>query len=683
MSEAQHRTARGFRTLLAAVLLICTMSPGVFADGARKVLVLGIDGLDPELLQRFVEQGALPNFSRLMEQGDFRPLQTSMPPSSPIAWSTFITGMGPGGHGIFDFIHREPDTITPYMSMARTHDPSRTLTLGSWVIPLTSGRVENLRQGRAFWEILEERGVPTTIFRIPANFPPVESGGKAFSGMGTPDILGTPGQFSFYTNRTVPNADDITGGKVYPVRVTDNRVEAQLVGPTNTFRRQAKTSRNWRGDKQVEYVHPKLTVDFTVHLDPERPVALLEVQDQEFILKEGEWSPWVRVELKAVPLLASISAIGRFYLKQVRPDFELYVSPLQINPEDPAMPISTPKDWSHELFEELGYFYTQELPEDTKALSGGVLSGREFWDQSQFVYRERRRALDYFLERFEEGFLFFYFSSVDQGSHMLWRYFDPDHPGFVVDEQLEHGIRILYQELDEALGRVLEAVDEDTTLIVMSDHGFCPFYWQVNLNTWLLENGYVRLKNPSRQGALPLFLNVDWSRTQAYALGLNSVYVNLRGREKQGTVNPGQDYHALLDRLEQDLLEMRDPRNGNQAVTLVVQTQRDLRGPHLARGPDIIVGYNWGYRSSWKSPLGEFPRGVFADNDEAWSGDHHVDYRHVPGVLLTNRKITLAEPHLYDLTVAILDEYGIPKLQEMLGEDCLGEKGAEVARAGD
>jgi predicted AlkP superfamily phosphohydrolase/phosphomutase len=677
---------REWMAALCACVMVSVASAG---QGARKVIVVGVDGLDPRLLREFLDRGVVPNFGRLIERGEFKPLQTSMPPISPIAWSTFITGMDPGGHGIFDFIHREPQTLKPYLSMSRALQPAEvppserplwsrllpaTLPLGGWEIPLRGGKYQNLRRGRAFWEYLDERGIPTTIFRMPANFPPVATGGRALSGMGTPDITGTSGTFSFYTTRPLPNENDIPGGKVHRVQVIRDRVEAKLFGPDNPVRREEKPTRRRSLDQKPEYRHPKLELGFTVHLDPERPVAKFVVQDDEFILNEGEWSPWVRVDFEAVPLVASVSAIGRFYLKQVRPDFQLYVTPLQVNPEDPAMPISNPEDWSHELFEALGYFYTQELPEDTKAVTGGVFTGQEFWDQSQFVYHEQRAALEHLLREFREGFLFFYFSSVDQGSHMLWHYADPEHPAFVDDAKLRGGIETLYREMDEAVGRVLGAVDDETTLIVMSDHGFCPFYWGVNLNTWLLERGYVTMKDPTERGRGPFFAGVDWSRTEAYALGLNGLYVNVKGRERQGVVSPGAEYEALLDRLERDLLETKDPRNGRSAVTLVVRPRRDFHGPHAADGPDLIVGYNWGYRTSWKSPLGEFPREIFVDNDEAWSGDHCVDARLVPGVLVTNRAITLAEPSLVDLSVAILDEYGIPRPAGMIGKDCLGPR---------
>ena len=348
---------------------------------------------------------------------------------------------------------------------------------------------------------------------------------------------------------------------------------------------------------------------------------------------------------------------------------------MHINPENPALPISQPADWSHELCDCLGYFYTKELPEDTKALTYDVLSGKEFWDQTIFLYDESRKAMNYLLEKHRTGMLFFYFSSLDQGCHMLWRYMDKNHPGYVKDDFLINGIRNLYIKMDEALGDVQSKISKDTTLIVMSDHGFGPFYWGVNLNTWLFQKGYIKLIDPSStiQEEASAFQNVDWSKTKAYAYGLNCLYLNLKGREKEGSV-PQSEYNALLDQLKKDLLEMTDPRTGKNAVTQVTIPPRDFHGPYKDKEADIIVGYNWGYRSSWENPLGQMPKEVFADNLEPWSGDHCIDSELVPGILVTNQKITLDKPALYDLTVGVMDEFGVKPLPEMLGKDCLKSK---------
>ena len=659
-------------TCTAAGLAATAMDvPAVAArKAAKRVLVLGIDGMDPGLLQQYIDEGCMPNFKRFKAEGDFRPLQTSMPPQSPVAWSTFITGMDPGGHGVFDFVHRKPDTLEPYLSMSEALPPSRSLKIGTWDLPLSGGEVNLLRKGKAFWQILEENGIPTTIFRMPANFPPAESPGYSLSGMGTPDLLGTSGTFQYFTNVPPPNWKDMAGGIVSRVRVTNDVATAKIAGPPNGFRRFPKEGQR-AGSGETEFENPKIEVEFSVYLDRENKTAKIVVQETELVLKQGEWSDWVRIDFDMIPHLVGANAIGRFYVQEVYPNFKLYLSPLQINPDDPAMPISTPENWSRKLAKDLGLFYTQTLPEDTKAFSGGVFSGREFWEQAQFVYRERRRALDYFLDRFDEGLLFFYFSSLDQNSHMLWHLMDKDHPFYNPEGGLADGLKTVYGEMDEVLGRVLEAIDDDTTLIIMSDHGFAPFYWGVNLNTWLLEKGYVTLKDPSIQGRLPLLENVDWSQTKAYALGLNGLYVNLKGREKNGIVEPGEAYDALLNQIEEGLLAAVDPRNGRNPVSLVVQTHRDFDNTYVDLGPDIIVGYNRGYRTTAESGLGEFPREVFVDNMDAWSADHSVDCRVVPGVLLTNKKITLDNPALHDLTVAVLNQYGIAPLPEMIGKNCI------------
>ena len=667
-----RRYLRPSGTCIALLAALGFAGCGGGADG-KKVIVLGIDGMDHGMLEAFIAEGRLPNFARLAREGDFSPLQTTMPPLSPVAWSTFITGLDPGGHGVFDFLLRDPDTMDVVEPFYIIGPEGRSLNLGSWVLPLTGGDVDLYRRGQAWWELLDAAGIETTIFRMPVNFPPVATGGRSFAGMGTPDIVGTHGTYSFFTDYPPDDMAAITG-HVEIIEVVNGRVEAQLHGPPNTLRR--LPANGVFGGGEIEYENPDLVADFEVLVDPDAAVAKIVVQDTELVLNEGEWSDWVPVDFEVIPYLMSISAIGRFYLQEVRPDFKLYVTPLQINPEDPANPLSNPEGWSTDLHDVLGPFYTQELPEETKAFSEGIFDGREFWEQSQFVYGERRRALDHFLDTFEEGLLFFYFSSVDQGSHMLYNFADSDHPLHEPDELLGNGIRTLYEEMDEALGRVLEVVneDDDTTLIVMSDHGFSPFYWGVNLNTWLLKQGYVTLKDPSQRGRFPMFVNVEWSRTRAYAFGMGGVYVNLRGREREGVVEPGAEYERLLDDLQRDLLAMVDDRTGANPISLVYQTAERFAGPYLDQGPDIIVGYSRGYRYSWDGPLGEFAAEVIVDNDDAWSGDHTNDYRLVPGVLLTNQRISLDAPALHDLTVAVLDEFGVAPLPEMIGEDTIAPR---------
>ncbi len=602
--------------LIPALFLSCQRARGGSAGG-KKLIILGIDGMDPDLLTKFMAEGKMPNFARLAQQGSFRRLTTSIPPQSPVAWSNLITGMNAGGHGIFDFIHRDPKTFQLYFSTSRVEGPKHSLTLGNWVIPLGSGSAEQLRHGKAFWEILDERGIPNSVYRIPANFPPISAKGKTLSGMGTPDLRGTYGTFTFYTDDATAVAGAVEGGEVVQVEVQNNRVSTNLIGPGNTFRKNS----------------PSATEAFTVDVDPLEPVARIQFQNQHFILKEGEWSGWVPVEFQLMPIIGNVKGICRFFLKQAHPRFQLYVSPINIDPSNPALPISTPSSYSRDLAKEIGQYHTQGIAEDTKALSDGVLDDKEYLEQARTVLAEHRRAFDAEFPKFQQGLFFFYFSSLDLNAHMMWRLTDP--------------------------------------ALVLSDHGFAPYRRSFNLNTWLLNNGYIALQSGSVPDANEPFTEVDWSRTRAYGLGLNSLYVNLRGREREGIVETAQA-DALLREIRQKLTEIRDPKDNSQVITRVDLASEAYQGPYARTGPDALVGYNRGYRAGWKTILGAFPPEALEDNANAWSGDHCMDYTKVPGVLLSNRKIDAQSPALTDIAPTILAEFGITKTKDMMGQSVFG-----------
>lgn len=624
------------------------------SNPAKKVLVLGFDGLDPQILERLVKAGSLPNFKALMDGGEYRPLATSIPPLSPVAWANFITGMNPGGHGIFDFIHRDPDTMVPYLSTSRAEPPEKTLRLGKWIIPLSAGKVMLLRQGTAFWQLLEAYGVSTTIVRAPSNFPPVKSRHHQLSGMGTPDLQGTYGMFSFFSDEPAARYKKVeSGGDVFPVQVVKNLVRAKLLGPKNSFRTDA----------------PSSAVDFNVQIDPVNPVARIAIQDQQFLLNEGEWTPWIHIQFEMIPYVTGVRGIVRFYLKEVRPHFKLYATPINIDPSAPALPISTPETYAQELLEEIGPFYTQGMPHDTKALSNGILDDGEFLQQAKIVFDEHMRLFEYELNRFQSGLLFFYTDRVDQLGHMFWRSMDPRHPAHDSGGMYSHVIDETYKNMDKILGKARERLDDHTTLIVMSDHGFAPFYRTFNLNTWLNEQGYVKLLDRDAQDGAEMLTNVNWGETRAYGLGINGLYINLRGREPNGIVRPGSERDALVEELIQKLQAVRDPKTGEQVIRKIYKTEEIYSGPALREAPDLIIGYNRGYRASWQSVLGKFPRTLFEDNMDKWSGDHAMAADLVPGVLIANRKITSSDPALVDLAPTILNEFGLSKQDGMVGRN--------------
>jgi len=637
---ARFRVAALLALVGALALSACDSHP---AHG-RKVIVLGFDGLDHELTRQMIETGRLPGLARLARTGGFAPLGTSIPPQSPVAWSSFITGLDPGGHGIFDFIHRDPKTMLPYLSTSRT-EGGRTIGLGRWQIPLSSGTVELLRQGRPFWEVLESNGVPTTIVRMPANFPPSGTATRELSGMGTPDLLGTYGTFALYTSEPFAFAGQtLSGGVVHQVRPRDGVVQAALDGPDNPFLAQPE----------------KVQAAFTAHFDRANRHVKLTLGGEERLLAVGEWSDWVPVSFPLAPT-QSLGGEVRFYLKALDPFFELYASPVNIDPMAPAMPVSHPEAFATELAEATGRFYTQGMPEDTNGLKMGVLTDGEFLEQARLAGEENLRQYKYVLDRFEGGLLFYYFGNVDQVSHMMWRARDPQHPAYdaAKDGPNQAVVEELYRGLDALVTDTLATLDPDDLLVVMSDHGFTTWRRAFHLNSWLRDNGYLALADPDRADDPGLFGNVDWSRTRAYALGLNGLYVNVRGREKDGIVEPAAR-EALAGEIAEKLLAVVDPATGLPAITKVYRREQAY---HLTgnedTAPDLVVGYAKGTRGSDESALGGLPKDVFADNTSAWSGDHCMDHETVPGILLSNRPLTRPASAIQDLAASILAEFGV------------------------
>ena len=630
--------------------LACNRKKG--RETRNRVIALGLDGMDPQIVGRMMREGKLPTFLKIARQGMFGALGTSNPPQSPVAWSNFISGCNPGGHGIFDFIHRHPENYIPYLSTSATEPASRNVTIGDYVIPLSSGKVLDLRQGKAFWEDLEEHDVPATVFKMPSNFPPTATGQKTLSGMGTPDILGTYGIFSYYTDSPTEIDPDLGGGVVYPVSFRDDSFQATLAGPTNTYRKGT----------------PASGLEFSVFRDPVNPVAKIVVADREIMLRQGEWSDWVQVAFPMVPMV-NVRGICRFYLREVHPNFKLYVSPVNIDPGDPALPISTPDDYARELYKKFGPYHTKGLPADTKALGHGVLDEQAFLEQDEHILRERLDMFDYELDRFDSGLLYWYISSTDQRSHMFWRLADPRHPAYDPKLAARFGdtIENVYREMDRLLDRTLRKVDRDTWLLAFSDHGFTPYYRSVHLNSWLMDHGYLVLKDDRLRGETEYLQNVDWHRTKAYALGFNGLYVNERGREGMGSVSRGQK-RALVEKLVRGLEGIRDPESEMAPVAKAYKATDCYSGPYSAAGPDIVVGYNRGYRASWQTALGKVPRNWFENNDKKWSGDHCMAADLLPGMFLSNRDFPRAgEPALQDLTATILAALEVPVPERMNG----------------
>lgn len=643
-----------------------------------KVIILGFDGMDPRLCERLMNQGELPNLQRMRDLGGFKPLGTSVPPQSPVAWASFITGADPGTHGIFDFVHRDPSKqLGLYYSAAETVHGEEGWTIGQHKLPLTFWPFSHAptqtllrRDGTPFWDHLDEAGIPVRLYDIPANYPPSPSKHGhmcCLSGMGVPDLRGGYGTYQYFSEKViVPKEEE--GGMRKPLYMMDHKAETTLVGPIHSLR--------------VEPVDTQLPL--RVYRHPTASSARVEISGKTVVMNEGEWSDWTPIAftLDMPPFLpaSNVSGIVRFYLKQVHPELSLYVSPINIDPTDPGGQVITePPDYITDIAEELGLFYTTGFQEDHKALSNRVFNESEYRQQAGHVLRERKNLLEYARRQYRDGLLFFYFSSTDLMAHMFWWDSDAPHPTRNADDAKKyHQVIVdLYRDVDTVIGDVVREYGDEALILVLSDHGFANFRRQFELNTWLRDEGYIAPKdcrsmlNPGRQ---PM---VDWSETRAYAIGLNGLYVNLNGRERDGVVDP-KDRDALIAEISAKLLAVRDPQDGKPIVARVYRREEIYHGPNVEKAPDLIVGYHRDYRVSWASTLGDLVEPVVSDNKQAWSADHCIAAEEVPGVVFANRAIRHPEPSLVDIAPTVLAEFGVARPEGMRGRSLFEERTASA-----
>jgi predicted AlkP superfamily phosphohydrolase/phosphomutase len=637
---------------------------GAGRASAERVVILGLDGLDPGLTERFMTEGKLPNFARLSSQGTFAPLATSYPSISPAAWSSFMTGVDCSYHNIFDFLTRDPRNYMPVLSSAEIAEP-RTITLGGYRIPVGRPRVRLLRKSRPFWKILGERGVFSSVIRVPITFPPEKFHGVCISGMCTPDLRGTQGTFSHYTTRTGA-AESKEGGLPVAVTREGNLIRTVLHGPSDGFRT--------RGGY--------LTTPLLLRVDDAANRVHVEVSGERLTLEPRRYSPWIPVRFSAAPGF-KVHGICRFYLNQATPELDLYVTPVQIDPENPALPIAHPTVYSVYQSKLIGRFGTLGLAEDTWALNEGVIDEEAFLEQAWLYFEERERQFLTALDRTRTGLTVCVFDTSDRIQHMFFRTLDDAHPANAGKETARYRsvIEDTYVRMDALVGRILQRLDDRAVFIVMSDHGFTPFRRGVNINSWLLQNGYLALKG-DRTTSGEWFADVDWSRTRAYCLGLTGMFINRTGREGQGIVNEGEE----LARLKRDLIArlsgLVDTERGETAIAEVMDAASMFSGPYLDNGPDLLLGYNHGYRTSWDCASGKVTTAVFDDNTRRWSGDHCIDPKLVPGVFLCNRPTNGRQPDIRDIAPTVLTLFGVPVPAYMKGQSLIDAPGAGPSSTG-
>jgi predicted AlkP superfamily phosphohydrolase/phosphomutase len=614
----------------------------------RKVIVIGLDGLEPGIVEAMLERGELPNLARIRATGSYSRLQTTYPAQTPVAWSSFVTGTNPGGHGIFDFICRDPGTYLPDVALTRFERPKNMLA---------QGRVVNRRQGVPLWQTLSAAGVPSTVLRCPCTFPPEPLQGRMLAGVGVPDVRGSQSKGTFYTQDRTAVAQE---NEQFIFLDSGDEIATGVIGPRNT-----KAS-------------PVADTSCEVRVHRDRAARKLTIQTggspARIEVPEKSWSEWVRFKFK-FSMLQSVTGIARFYVRQLEPHLEFYLSAVNFDPAAPMFPVSAPADYARELADKVGLFSTLGMAEDHNGLNNGRLDETAYLQQCELVLGERERLMRFELDRFDEGFFFMLFDTPDRVQHMLWRFRDREHPGFEPDLSPELATRIEehYRRCDALLSAVLDKVDENTLLIVLSDHGFGTFRRAFDTNTWLWQNGLLALKDSRKPGE---DLNggvatVDWSKTYAYAVGLGGIYLNFKGRESAGILEEGSEAERVRHAIQTGLADFPDTHTQRSAIRSVSRREELYSGAFVENSPDLLVNFRRGFRVSWQSAVGSFSNSMLEDNMRRWSGDHIVDPESVPGILFMNGASRRSQSRIIDLAPTIVKYLGVTVPESMEGASLL------------
>jgi predicted AlkP superfamily phosphohydrolase/phosphomutase len=675
--------------LLLASLSIFLGLTGCVGRGApekfpQKLVVLGFDGMDPGLVRKWMNEGKLPSIQSLVSRGGLYDLATTHSPESSTAWASFATGANAGKHGVYGFLIRDPQTYMPDLGMVHL-DPARFLF---HYFPVAGPKLKSLRGGTSFWVVAGRAGVRSTELTIPATFPPEDvPNGELLAGLPLPDLRGTMGTFYYFASDLSQFEEGNTefGGILKRLVFDGDIARTELVGPQNPIVREQL--------REVSEQHPitdsdrtriaelqaqqDMRLPMTVHWNRQGRAATIELADKSVHLRQGEWSKWINLDF-TVNYFVRMHGMAQLFLIDAGSDLQIYISPINWRPDEPPAPMSSPASLSADLHERLGPYRTLGWAEATWPLNEDRLDEKAFMDDLYRAFDDRAQLILQRLDAHRWDLLVGVIESTDRVEHMMWRLIDPSHPMYDKTLAARYGdsIERVYRRCDEFIGEVMSRVGSDTLVLIVSDHGFHSFRQAVNVNTWLVREGYMAVRGEgSREKTLrdlfgygQFWENVDWSRTKAYALGLGQVYVNLKGREGKGIVNPGSEAKTVEDDLASRLLTMTDPRTGATIVEAVYKRDEVYSGEFYDGAPELQIGLADGYRVSWQSSLGGISRDVVSPNMRKWSGDHcSFDYRTLPGILVSNRPLQANAPRIIDVGPTVLRYFGVPVPAEMDG----------------
>lgn len=592
----------------------------------KKALLLGIDGCDPILIQSWWKQKKLPHLRRLATSGTFAPLKTANPAQSPVVWTTIATGTNPGKHGLFDFITRDPATYLPQLAIMQ---PNRTNILG-----LRSKLYNPVFSGTQFWQMIAETGVATTVLKWPVIFPPQPFPGKILAGLGVPDLRNTLGRYAFYT--TADETINDPKGDVIHIR-KKRTIRTAFPGPNKT--------------------------SLPVSVQAAQNTLTITVGQEKVTLKKNGWSSWVKVVFRET-LGRSYQGMIKLHVVQIEPEIKFYITAIHMDPAKPLAPISYPDTYAADLADAIGNFHTLGMPEETNGFQDELLTPDAFLDFILTIQTEREKLFWHELETSNNGLFAFVFDTLDRAQHMFWHTIDKKHPiNQKITGDYNQVLYELYARLDTLVGKVSKVIDTSTLFMVFSDHGFSTYRRSLHLNAWLKDKGLLTLQKNAAEGK-PLFANVDWAKTQAYAVGFSSIFLNRKDREKQGIV--GEKEAALLtEKIAVELLKWKD---GSKPVfKTIYKTQKIYSGDKLPSAPELVVGTQPGYRTSWQTALGAAPQTLIEDNLRHWCGDHLIDPSFVSGIFFCNQHIAQKNISVYDIAPTTLHWFDLPKAVDMEG----------------
>jgi predicted AlkP superfamily phosphohydrolase/phosphomutase len=677
-----------------------------------RVVILGFEGADPSLVRKYMAEKKLPNLAKLSRIGSFLDMETTIPAISPVSWSSFATGGNPGQHGIFDYITRNPRQ--PYLpspdSLSRsTQDP-----VFLWdFIPYEGAELETGRKGTAFWKIASDHLIPSVLLNVPTTYPTDKSlfKSKQIAGFGVPDALETLGAYTFFSTnpKEVEETDSALGGKYVYLKDQHSWLTGEVYGPPSPIVKQriraverqlehidreiSELRKNRRGvarerarrktlEERIETLRSDIAIKLPIRFRKIGQQLRVEFEGAQENLPLQEWGNPIPVKIKINRFLA-IHAVCRFFVLSLEPETRVYMSPMDLHPYKAKLPLAEPKAFAKRMVREVGLYKTHGWKAETAGLAEGVLPEKAFLDDLRRTYKQREDMMKYAMSQKKWGLHICVFNAIDRVQSMFWHHQDPLHPLFDAGKSLtyERAIERFYIEMDKTVGYVMKNhVDENTALLVVSDSGVKGFYKAVHLNTWLVEKGFLHLSKQGRSGAdisdlfgqgMNSFSNVDWKKSRAFSLGFGQIIVNLRGREKQGCVAPGEEYDQLLTEIKKELLTMEDPDTGEMIVGRVDVAGEIWSGDWFEAGktlaPDLLVCFKPGYRVSWGTCLGGVHDKAVELNMEPWSGARAgLDPADIPGVLFCNRKITAMNPCIIDIAPTVLDlfELEVPESVE-------------------